>query len=344
MADGLIQVPADSTGKKVDAASLDVGLNTVYRQRIVIGDNSASAQFAIVTAGALTITGNINVSATAVVAFATPQTLNNISATVAVAGTVNLGTTAIVAVVTPFTVNNISATVAAVLGAGAANIGTINDISRTVAVAIATPFTVNNISATVVIAGSVNISATANVVLGAGAANIGTINAISATVSAVLGAGTANIGTLNAISATVTVAGSVNLSATAAVTIATASFVTVRHLSGSLGNVSIGSALTVKTAFASITAASQTIVAAVASTRIRIIGYRIQAQGTTTVNFGAGSSGVQLSQKWSFQAREGTVVNAPEGCFEFQSSAGEGITVQISPTITADVSVVYVEI
>ena len=320
MADGLIQVPADSTGKKVDASSLDVGANTVYRQRITIGDNSATAQFAIVTAGALTITGNINVSATAIVAFGAPQVINNISATVQVA------------VGTPFTVNNISATVSAVLGAGAANIGSINNISATVAAVLAAGTanigTLNDISATVTVAGNVNISATPSVVLAAGTAVFGTLNDISRTVQVAVGTPF----TLNNISATVLAA------------IATASFVTVRQINGSLGNVSIGAALTVKTAFASITAASQTIVAAVASNKIRVLGYRIQAQGTTAVRFNGGSSGAQLSQVWSFQAREGTVVNAPDGCFEFESSAGEGLTVAVSPTITADVSVVYVEI
>jgi hypothetical protein len=167
MANGNIQVPPDSTGKKVDAASLDVGADSVIRQRIVIGDNSATAQFATVTNGALTVTGNLNISATASV----------------------------------------------VVGAGTANIGTINDISRTVQVAIGTPFTLNNISATVTVAGSVTIAA--------GTANMGTINDISKTVNVAfaggisLAAGTANIGFINNISATVNVAfaGGISLAA-----------------------------------------------------------------------------------------------------------------------------------
>lgn len=126
MADGLIQVPPDSTGKKVDAASLDVGAATVYRQRIVIGDNSASAQFATVTGGALVCTGNFNISAMPAV----------------------------------------------VLGAGAANIGTINNISAAVAVTIAA---------------ALNISAMPAVALAAGAANIGSINNISAVVQVAVG-------------------------------------------------------------------------------------------------------------------------------------------------------------
>jgi len=133
MADGIVQVPVDGTGKKIDTASLDVGANTVYRQRIVIGDNSASAQFATVTGGALLVTGTINVSA---------------MPSVAVTG-------------------NFSATSTVVIAAGTANIGDINAISRTVQVAIGTPFTLNNISATVQVAISTpfilnSISATVN--------------------------------------------------------------------------------------------------------------------------------------------------------------------------------------
>lgn len=175
MADGIVQVPPDSTGKKVDAASLDVGANTVMRQRIVIGDNSATAQFATVTGGALTVTGNINVSAMPAVVLAAGAanigTLNGISATV----TVVVGT--------PFTVNNISAAV--VLAAGTANIGAVSNAAGTA------------------LMGAVSLAA--------GTANIGFINNISAPV--VLAAGAANIGYINAISATVVVSGAVSLAA-----------------------------------------------------------------------------------------------------------------------------------
>lgn len=207
MADSFVRVPADSTGKRVDASSLDVGADTVYRQRIVLADNSATAQYATVTGGALMVTGTVNVSAmptvtvtggvavsgTAQVAISTPFTLNNISATVTVAGIVNL-----------------SATASVILAAGTANIGNLNHISRTVQVAVGTPFTLNNISATVVVAGVVGLTA--------GTAVIGDLNAISRTVqvaigtpftvnnisaAVVLAAGAANIGSINNISATV---------------------------------------------------------------------------------------------------------------------------------------------
>lgn len=173
MADQYIQVPPDSTGKKVDATSLDVGVDSVLRQRIIIADNAVAGGFAAILSsgpagtegglvvrnipsGTQSISGIINnISATVTVAFASPITVNNISATVNTvlgAGTSNIGF-----------INNISATVAAVLGAGGnniggvslvagtSNIGFIDSISRTVIIAVATPFTLNNISATVAV-------------------------------------------------------------------------------------------------------------------------------------------------------------------------------------------------
>jgi len=231
-------------------------------------------------------------------------------------------------------------TATVVVASGTINVNGGVAISGTAQVAIGTPFTVNNISATVTVVGIINISATASVILAAGTANFGTLNDISRTVQVAVGTPF----TINNISAVVAVSGGVAISGTAAVAIATASFVTVRALNGELANPSAGAALTIKTVFASVTATSQTVVAAVASKQIRCLGYRIQAQGTVSARFIAGSSGANLSQVWSFQAREGTVVNAPFGAFEFQSSAGEGIAVSLSGAVTADISLVYIEV
>ena len=208
MANSFVQVPADSTGKKVDASSLDVGVDSVQRQRVILADNTGTSTYATIlsadpagTEGGLVvrnvpsgIQGVSNVAGTAlmgVVSLAAGTAnigfLNNISATVVVAGAISLA-------------------------AGTANIGFINNISATVNVAFAGGISLaagtanigflNNISATVVVAGTVS--------LGAGAANIGIINNISATVLVAgiisLGAGTANIGFINNISASVQVA------------------------------------------------------------------------------------------------------------------------------------------
>lgn len=227
MADSFVRVPNDSVGKKVDASSLDVGADTVYRQRIVIGDNAATAEFATVTGGILQVGGVFTLSGTATVAGTV-----NVNGGIAISGT---------AVVSGNV--NISTMPAVVIAAGANNIGTVNDISRTVQVAVGTPFTVNNISATVVVSGVVRgqissgaslstintpvliggndsagggiartllLDTSGRVILGAGANNIGTINNISAAVvvsgAVSIAAGTSNIGTINDISRTVQVA------------------------------------------------------------------------------------------------------------------------------------------
>lgn len=238
MADSFIQVPVDGLGKKVDAASLDVGTNSVIRQRIVLGDNSATAQFATVTGGALNVNvaNAIALSGTAVVAFATPITVNNISATVTVQGNVNISTMPSVVLAAGAsnvgTINNISATVtvqgtlnisatvsvvnaagtalmgAVSLAAGTANIGFINNISAPVQLAAGTANigTINNISAAIVLTtgtshiGTVNVSAP--VALAAGAANIGFLNDISATLDVLLAAGTSNIGGVSLVAGT----------------------------------------------------------------------------------------------------------------------------------------------
>lgn len=128
-----IQVPVDQAGKKVDARSVDVGVDTVYRQRIILGDNVSSSTYAtVLSAGPAGTEGGLVVR-------------NIPSGTQTVGGMVSL-----------------TGTCVAQLVAGTANIGTINDISRTVQVQIQTPFTVNNISA------SVNCSVTSFIEKGTG--------------------------------------------------------------------------------------------------------------------------------------------------------------------------------
>src|SRR6266403_3247181 len=124
-----IQVPPDSTGKKVDAVSMDVGADTVYRQRIVIADNTGTATFAMllsaapaatdvglvvrnIPSGTQSIVGQVSI----VAGTANIGTVDNISATVNVAMAGKLA---------------ISGTVSVVIAAGVQNIGSVNSISRT---------------------------------------------------------------------------------------------------------------------------------------------------------------------------------------------------------------------
>ena len=50
MADGIVQLQPDSTGKKVDTSELTVGANVVERQRVVVASDTGATAIASVTA------------------------------------------------------------------------------------------------------------------------------------------------------------------------------------------------------------------------------------------------------------------------------------------------------
>ena len=246
--DGYVQVPPNSTGGKVDCASLSVAGQTVVRQRVVISDNASSANFATVTGGALLVTGALSVGPI--------SKIDAISATVTVAGNVNISTMPAV---------NISAMPNVVLAAGANNIGSVNNISATVNVVLSSAIakialsagtanigSINNISATVTVAGNVTATIAGTVPVSGNVSAViigtvpisGTIDKISATATAVIGgfldpsgnqrnvvdsantalrvnvvAGGTGGGTIDKISATVTVAGTINISSMPAISV-----------------------------------------------------------------------------------------------------------------------------
>lgn len=230
--DGIVQLPPDSTGKKVDAASMDVGANTVYRQRITIADNTGTSTYAtVLSSGPAGTEGGLVVR-------------NIPSGTQTVAGTVSLGaSTAKIG----GTIGKISATATMVLAAVYDSQGVtqvkVGDSANSalrvniVAGAAAGVSNVDNASYStgaanfVPIGGEVDDTGTALITENcAGAArmtayrglhvNLRTalgsavdatsplpvrVEAISGTASVVLAAGAANIGSVNNISATVVV-------------------------------------------------------------------------------------------------------------------------------------------
>lgn len=71
MADGIVVVSPDSSGKKIDTSELTVGANTVERQRIVIADPTNATQLATVSAsGAQTMAATKDLSRTYVILYA----------------------------------------------------------------------------------------------------------------------------------------------------------------------------------------------------------------------------------------------------------------------------------
>lgn len=213
--DGFVQVPPNSTGAEIDCSSLSVAGQVVMRQRVVVGDPTRSANFALVSAGSMQVTVQNTVpvsgqvSVTGSVAISNTVTVQGqISVTGGVvlnAGTFHIGEVNVslmpqvsvlnVAGVAHMGEVNISLMPAVVLAAGAANIGTINNISAGVVLAAGAAHV-----------GEVNVSIMPAVVLAAGAANIGSINGISANVNVVIASGANNIGFLNGISATIVAA------------------------------------------------------------------------------------------------------------------------------------------
>lgn len=145
---GVVQVPPDSTGKQIDCSSLSAGGATVYRQRIVIADPTHSANLAVVSSGSLQVLVQNTVGISGQVSVTGSVAVSNIGA-----GTNHIGEV------------NISLMPAVALAAGAANIGSINNISAAVALAAGAAHI-----------GEVNISLMPAVVLAAGTAHAGEFN------------------------------------------------------------------------------------------------------------------------------------------------------------------------
>lgn len=321
MADSFVQVPPDSTGKQVDAASLPVGGQTVQRQRVVLGDNTGTATYATILSagpvgtegglvvrnipsGTQSVLGQVSLAAgTAKIGF-----IGKISAGVAVTGTVSLGAgTNLIGAVSLAagtanigTINNISAAV--VLAAGTANIGAVSNAAGTalmgavsLAAGTANIGSINNISATVVVSGAVSLAAGAN--------NIGTINNISATVvvsgAVSLAAGANNIGTINNISATVVVSGAVSLAAGA-------------NNIGTINNIS-ATVNTVVTAFLEKTTNSQVLVADSANAALRVNVVAGSSGGPSIIDNTTYSTGVTTVAGAGFMFFDASAVTVTEG-------------------------------
>jgi hypothetical protein len=138
MADSYIQMPADSTGKKVDTEQLTVGANTVERERVQI-TGTAAAEIAPVSAtdGLLVNLGANNdvtiTSGTVTVGAALPAGTNNIGDVDVLtlpalpAGTNNIGDVDVLTLpALPAGTNNIGDVDIASIAAGTNNIGDVD--------------------------------------------------------------------------------------------------------------------------------------------------------------------------------------------------------------------------
>ncbi|KKK86584.1 hypothetical protein LCGC14_2761790 [marine sediment metagenome] len=105
-----------------------------------------------------------------------------------------------------------------------------------------------------------------------------------------------------------------------------------------------GELLTVKYAQTKATGSGDnTVVAAIASTIIRVLSYTLQAHGTVTAQFQDSTSTTLRGPEFDFEAREGVhATSEMHGLFETVS--GKGVDLNLSGAVDVGVSVTYVEI
>lgn len=102
--------------------------------------------------------------------------------------------------------------------------------------------------------------------------------------------------------------------------------------------------LPVKTAFGAPAGSGQnTIVAAVTSKKIRVIGYMLQGTGTVSAKFRTGAS-TDISMLHDFQAREGFVAPITRDGFYFETTSGAALTINLSTAVGVNVQVWYIEV
>ena len=103
-----------------------------------------------------------------------------------------------------------------------------------------------------------------------------------------------------------------------------------------------GSGKTLKRAVVNTSTSGADVVAAVASKRIKVYSYAIQATGTVNVNLRDGAAGAAMTLTWNLQAREGATVGAVNPpAFLFGTTAGNALQVVLSAAVTVGIEVTY---
>lgn len=105
--------------------------------------------------------------------------------------------------------------------------------------------------------------------------------------------------------------------------------------------------LPIKTAFIDVsTSGEHTLVAAVAGSKIRVISWRAQQKGASvqTISFLDGSAGAALTFPYDVGEREGAHATSQAPSFEFETSAGTALIVNLALAEATGVHVSYVEV
>lgn len=163
MADDFVQVAPDSTGKKIDNSSLTVGANTVYRQRVIVGDNSSTGNFLAVDAnGFLGIsagTVGANTITAGTLGALSATTITSIPSITVVAMNAGTVTSSTITAALPAGTNVIGHVIVDSVTAG--TIGSATVVAGTVGSATITAGTVNVNASTITAVGASTVGATA---------------------------------------------------------------------------------------------------------------------------------------------------------------------------------------
>lgn len=102
-----------------------------------------------------------------------------------------------------------------------------------------------------------------------------------------------------------------------------------------------GSGKTLKRAVLNTSTDNADVIAAVASKRLKIYSYAIQATGTVNVFLRDGSAGGALTPTYNFQAREGVVESVDPPNYLFATTAGNELEVDLSGAVTVGIAISY---
>ncbi len=193
------------------------------------------------------------------------------------------------------------------------------------------PWPVTDNGGSLTVDGSVSLAAE----LPAGTNNIGDVDVLSLPA---LPAGTNNIGDVDVLSLPALPAGTNNIG-----DVDVLSLPALPTGTNSIGTVvDGGSGKTLKRAVVNTSTSGADVVAAVATKRIKVYSYAVQATGTVNVYLRDGGAGSALTLTWNLQAREGASVsgvNPP--AFLFGTTAGNALQVVLSAAVTVGIEVTY---
>ena len=334
MPDSFIRVPSDSSGKRVDAESLTVSTIEVYRQRIQVA-GVAAADIAPVNATQGLAVDVTRVQGTVTTAISSAPTL---SVQITSAPTLSVQITS----APTLTVEISRAATLSVQITSSVNLGVTSAATLSVQVTSAATLSVQITSANTL---TVEISRAPTLSVQITSAPTLSVQITSSVNLGVTSAATLSVQITSAATLTVQISSANTLTVQANIaTIPSAIMLSSRMVIGTVVDETANS-LTVMTTFTSVSASgTNTVITGVANTKMRVLGYRLQNGGATTVTAQFASGSLFKSMPWVLDKREGITTGAPAGAFEFEGQSITGVTLVLGAAILTHVHVIYIPV